>query len=119
MSAKLLLFRKVFPGFLAVMAMGFMQADAQMITGNFTEGAGGTEWTLGDNVSGGGPGLPTISAGKLNITQDAHYDARHFGKKGDIVTAFAALNYAHGWLDAGARLGLFDVGHDSELFTVD
>ena len=46
-------------------------------------------------------------------------DAKHFRDKGDIVTAFAALNYAHGWLDAGARLGLFDVGHDSELFTVD
>lgn len=46
-------------------------------------------------------------------------DAKHFREKGDIVTAFAALNYAHGWLDAGARLGLFDVGHDSELFTVD
>lgn len=46
-------------------------------------------------------------------------DAQHFKEKGDIVTAFAALNYAHGWLDAGARLGLFDVGHDSELFTVD
>lgn len=46
-------------------------------------------------------------------------DAKHFKEKGDIVTAFAALNYAHGWLDAGARLGLFDVDHDSELFTVD
>ena len=46
-------------------------------------------------------------------------DAKHFKEKGDIVTAFAALNYAHGWLDAGARLGFFDVGHDSELFTVD
>ncbi len=46
-------------------------------------------------------------------------DAKHFKDKGDVVTAFAALNYAHGWLDAGARLGLFDVGHDSELFTVD
>jgi len=46
-------------------------------------------------------------------------DAKHFEKKGEIVTAFAALNYAHGWLDAGARLGLFDVDHDSELFTVD
>lgn len=46
-------------------------------------------------------------------------DAEHFEKKGDIVTAFGALNYAHGWLDAGARLGLFDVGHDSELFTVE
>jgi hypothetical protein len=46
-------------------------------------------------------------------------DAKHYRKKGDYVTAFASLNYAHGWLDAGARLGLFDVGYDSELFTVD
>ena len=46
-------------------------------------------------------------------------DAKHFKEKGDIVTAFAALNYAHGWLDAGARLGLFDVDGDSELFVVD
>ena len=37
----------------------------------------------------------------------------------DYVTAFAALNYAHGWLDAGARIGVFDVNHDSKLFTVD
>lgn len=45
-------------------------------------------------------------------------DAEHFREKGDLVNAFAALNYAHGWLDCGARLGIFDV-HDSELFTVD
>ena len=45
-------------------------------------------------------------------------DAKHFEEQGDIVNAFAALNYAHGWLDAGARIGLFDV-HDSRLFTVD
>lgn len=45
-------------------------------------------------------------------------DAEHFAKKNDYVNAFAALNYAHGWLDAGARLGIFDV-HDSKLFTVD
>ena len=45
-------------------------------------------------------------------------DAGHFAEKGDKINAFAALNYAHGWLDAGARLGIFDV-HDSELFTVD
>jgi len=45
-------------------------------------------------------------------------DALHFKKKGEIVNAFAALNYAHGWIDAGARLGIFDV-HDSELFTAD
>tara|TARA_Y100000310_G_C20670395_1_gene809950 strand:+ start:981 stop:1211 length:231 start_codon:yes stop_codon:yes gene_type:complete len=45
-------------------------------------------------------------------------DSKHFKEQGNIVNAFAALNYAHGWLDAGARLGLFDV-HDSRLFTVD
>ena len=45
-------------------------------------------------------------------------DALHFREKGDFVNAFAALSYAHGWLDAGARLGLWDV-HDSRLFTVD
>jgi len=44
-------------------------------------------------------------------------DARHFEGKGDWVNAFAALAYAHGWLDAGVRLGVFDVG-DGELFTV-
>ncbi len=45
-------------------------------------------------------------------------DAYHFKKKGDIVTAFSALSYAHGLLDAGALLGVFDV-HDSNLFIVD
>jgi len=54
----------------------------------------------------------------LDMIQRYIKDAEHFEKKGDIVDAFAALNYAHGWLDAGARLGLFDV-HNSKLFTVD
>ena len=46
-------------------------------------------------------------------------DAEYFlTKKKDAVLAFAALNYAHGWLDAGARIGLFKV-NDSRLFTVD
>jgi len=44
-------------------------------------------------------------------------DAHHFEGKGDFVNAFAALAYAHGWLDAGVRLGVFDVD-DDELFTV-
>lgn len=55
----------------------------------------------------------------LDMAQRYYSDAKYYKKKGDIVTAFAALNYAHGWLDAGARLGLFDVGHDNKLFTVD
>lgn len=44
-------------------------------------------------------------------------DAHHFEKKGDWVNAFAALNYAHGWIDSGVRLGVFDVD-DDKLFTV-
>tara|TARA_Y100000310_G_C20687231_1_gene819867 strand:+ start:3162 stop:3305 length:144 start_codon:yes stop_codon:yes gene_type:complete len=39
-------------------------------------------------------------------------------KKGDIINAFAAVNYAHAFLDAGARLKVFDV-HNSKLFMVD
>jgi hypothetical protein len=45
-------------------------------------------------------------------------DANHFFAEGDYVNAFACVNYAHGWLDAGARLGLFDVGRDDALFTL-
>ena len=45
-------------------------------------------------------------------------DAKYFQEKGNWVTAFAALNYAHGWLDAGARAKIFNV-KDSRLFTVD
>ncbi|MBT4376510.1 DUF357 domain-containing protein [archaeon] len=44
-------------------------------------------------------------------------DARHFEKKGDWVNAFAALNYAHGWIDSGVRLDVFEV-EDDRLFTV-
>ena len=60
-------------------------------------------------------------AGKdfLDMAKRYFKDAKHFEKKGDYVTAFAALNYAHGWLDSGARIGLFDVNHNSKLFTVD
>ena len=55
----------------------------------------------------------------LDMATRYFQDAKHFRDKKDYVNAFACLNYAHGWLDAGARIGLFDVDHDSELFTVD
>jgi len=44
-------------------------------------------------------------------------DADHFFKEDDWVNAFAALNYAHGWIDSGARLRIFNVS-DSKLFTI-
>ena len=55
----------------------------------------------------------------LDMAKRYYSDAQYFRDKGDFVNALAALSYAHAWLDAGARLGLFDVDHDSELFTVD
>jgi hypothetical protein len=45
-------------------------------------------------------------------------DSEYFEKKGNFVNAFACLNYAHGWLDCGARLKIFLV-KDRKLFTVD
>ncbi|MBN1503197.1 DUF357 domain-containing protein [Candidatus Woesearchaeota archaeon] len=54
----------------------------------------------------------------LDMASRYYSDALYYHKKGEYVTAFAAVNYAHGWLDAGARIGLFKV-KDSKLFTVD
>ncbi len=54
----------------------------------------------------------------LNMARSYYSDAKHFLGRDDLVNAFASVNYAHGWLDAGARLGLFDVGLDDLLFTL-
>ncbi|HHT75134.1 MAG TPA: DUF357 domain-containing protein [Methanomassiliicoccaceae archaeon] len=54
----------------------------------------------------------------LNMATSYYEDAMHFRESGDLVNAFAAVNYAHGWLDCGARIGLFDVGGDDRLFTL-
>lgn len=45
-------------------------------------------------------------------------DSKHFKEKKDFVNSFAAINYAHGWLDTGARLGIFEV-KDNKLFTIE
>jgi len=44
-------------------------------------------------------------------------DGRHFRAEGDPVNALAAFSYGHAWLDAGARIGLFDIPVEGELFT--
>ena len=54
----------------------------------------------------------------LKMIESYLADAKHFEKEKKIVDAFAAINYAHGWLDAGAKIGLWDVD-DSRLFTRD
>lgn len=55
----------------------------------------------------------------LDMASRYFKDASFFRRNGDLLNAFGAIYYAHGWLDAGARIGLFDVGGDSRLFTVD
>lgn len=54
----------------------------------------------------------------LAMAKHYHDDARHFHDQGDFVNAFASVNYAHGWLDAGVRLGVFDAHGDDALFTL-
>jgi len=45
-------------------------------------------------------------------------DGRHFRAEDDPVNALAAFSYGHAWLDAGARMGVFEVPTDGDLFTV-
>jgi len=44
-------------------------------------------------------------------------DGRHFRDQDDPVNALASFSYGHAWLDAGARIGLFDVPTEGHLFT--
>lgn len=53
----------------------------------------------------------------IEMTTNYLSDAKHFEKNKDFVNSFAALNYAHGWLDAGVRLDIFEV-KDNKLFTI-
>lgn len=53
----------------------------------------------------------------IEMTTNYLFDAEHFQKKEDFVNAYGALNYAHGWLDSGVRLNIFEV-YDNQLFTL-
>lgn len=54
----------------------------------------------------------------LDMAKRYFSDAKHFYEKGDLITAFAAVVYAHAWLDAGARIKAFNV-KNSRLFMVE
>ena len=54
----------------------------------------------------------------LKMVRSYHSDATYFLKEGRGDDAFAAINYAHGWLDAGVRLELLDGKDDWKLFTL-
>ncbi len=59
--------------------------------------------------------LKVVADDFLTMAKSYFNDARYYYQKGDYVTAFAALNYAHGFIDAGVRLGVFK-GEDDRLF---
>ncbi|QGN07081.1 DUF357 domain-containing protein [Halorhabdus sp. CBA1104] len=54
----------------------------------------------------------------LEMARSYLEDGRHFRAEDDLVNALAAFSYGHAWLDAGARIGLFDVPEEGHLFTV-
>lgn len=54
----------------------------------------------------------------LDMVSNYISDAEHFRDNGEWVLAFAALNYAHGWIDSGVRLDVFEVGDNDRLFTI-
>jgi uncharacterized protein len=54
----------------------------------------------------------------LSLARAYLSDAEHFRVTGDRDRALAAASYAHGWLDAGVRLGLLDGGEDDQRFTL-
>ena len=54
----------------------------------------------------------------LRMADDYASDANYFMENGDYVRAFGAINYAHGWIDAGIKLKLLDGHGDDELFTL-
>ena len=55
----------------------------------------------------------------FDLAKRYYEDAKYFRDKDDWASAFGALNYSFGLLDAGAKLKLFDVSADKELFIVD
>ncbi|MFB6109683.1 MAG: DUF357 domain-containing protein [Halodesulfurarchaeum sp.] len=67
------------------------------------------------------PGTPlaTVATEYMEMARSYLEDGRHFRERGDPVNALAAFAYGHAWLDAGARIGVFSVPADSDLFTVD
>lgn len=91
---------------------------------DLTEKAERYESLLAEALSMAEPVPPTDThlgeaAGEFEEMAESYLaDGRHFREQDDDVNALAAFAYGHAWLDAGARLGLFDVPSDDHLFTV-
>ncbi|EMA00209.1 DUF357 domain-containing protein [Haloferax denitrificans] len=62
--------------------------------------------------------LGDAAADCLEMAESYLDDGRHFKADDDWVNALASFSYGYGWLDAGVRMGLFDIPDDSHLFTM-
>ncbi|AHG03853.1 hypothetical protein HALDL1_09760 [Halobacterium sp. DL1] len=71
-----------------------------------------------ESVPPAGTPLAEAAAEYEEMAQSYLEDGRHFREHDDPVNALAAFSYGHAWLDAGARIGLFDVPESGHLFTV-
>jgi uncharacterized protein len=65
-----------------------------------------------------GTTLAEDAAECLEMARSYLEDGRHFRESGDPVNALASFSYGHGWLDAGARLGVLSVPREGHLFTL-
>ena len=54
----------------------------------------------------------------IGMVKAYHSDAKYSLDEGRGDDAFAAVNYAHGWIDCGVRLGYLDGKGDWQLFTL-
>jgi len=52
----------------------------------------------------------------IDMAKRYYSDADFYKNKGDFVTAFAAVNYAHAWIDAGVRAGFLIAEEDSSEY---
>ncbi len=59
----------------------------------------------------------TVAIDYRTMATSYYNDGLHFMENDDPVNALVCFSYGHAWLDAGARLGLFDVD-DDVLFTI-
>lgn len=53
----------------------------------------------------------------LAMARSYYEDSLAFRKEGDLPKSLAAVSYAHGWIDAGVRMGLLYGGDDEKTFT--
>ena len=60
-------------------------------------------------VKGMDPMLDHIADDFYNMAGSYYNDGTHFLDNGDRVNALVCFSYGHAWLDAGVRLGIFEV----------